>query len=119
LGENIQDLVSLIGGPPEIVAFAVDGEKHLIQVPLVAGPGPPMPELICTRLAELAAPLPDGSRGRDHPMGKQEFLYIAVAETEAAVQPGAMADDLGWKAVVFGRVGGSGSVHWSLRTVDP
>src|SRR5882724_692334 len=38
LYENIQDVAVLIHGTPQIVAFTVDREKNLIQVPLVARP---------------------------------------------------------------------------------
>jgi hypothetical protein len=79
----------------------MDGEKHLIQMPLVAGSGTLARELIRIRLAERAAPLPDGFVGHDQPTGEQEFFDIAVAETETEVQPDAMANDLGREAVVF------------------
>jgi hypothetical protein len=42
----------------QIVLFAVDGEKYLIQVPCVAKPG--TPHLIGVLLAELPVPLADG-----------------------------------------------------------
>jgi hypothetical protein len=77
-----------------------------------------MPDLIRLRLAELAAPLPDGFIRHDDAPGEQELFHITVAETEAAVQPDAMADNLGREAVVCVRVGWSGSMHYSLRTVD-
>jgi hypothetical protein len=45
----------LIHGPPQIVAFAADAQKHLIQVPLVSRPGPPPVELIGIGLPEFPA----------------------------------------------------------------
>jgi hypothetical protein len=60
LHQDIKDVPFLVHRPPEIVAFTTDREKDLVQVPLVAGLGPSMPELIGIGLAELAAPLPDG-----------------------------------------------------------
>jgi hypothetical protein len=93
-------------------------EKYLVQMPLVAGSGTLAPKFIRIRLAELAAPLPDGFIGHDNPTGEQQFFDIAVAETEAEVQPNAMADDLGREAVMFVPVGWCGSVHRSLRTVE-
>jgi hypothetical protein len=39
----------LIHGPPEVVSLATDREEHLVQMPLVARPGAPMPELIRIR----------------------------------------------------------------------
>ena len=87
LHQNIEDMSVLIHRPPEIMALALNGEKDLIQVPLVARPGTPAPELIGIWLPELAAPLPDGFIRDDHPTGEQEFFDIAVAEAEAEIQP--------------------------------
>ena len=42
--------------PPEIMTFALDNEKHFVQVPLVTGPRTLAKELIRIRLAKLAAP---------------------------------------------------------------
>jgi hypothetical protein len=70
-----------------------------------------MPEFIRIGLTELAAPLPDGFIGHDNPSGEQEFFDIAVAETEAEVQPDAVADDLGWETVILVAVVGSWCLH--------
>jgi len=35
LDENAEHAAVLIYGPPQIVPFAVDGEKHLVHMPLV------------------------------------------------------------------------------------
>ena len=63
----------LIDSPLQVVPFAIDREKHLVQVPLVAGSGAPAPELIDIGLPELPAPLPDGFIGHDNPTGEQEY----------------------------------------------
>ena len=80
---------------------AVDREEHFVQVPLVAWSGMPAPELIGIDLPELQARLPNGFIGHDNPTGEQELFHIAVAQTEAKVEPDAMTDDLGCEAVVF------------------
>ena len=59
LHQDIEHIAILIHGPPEITPCPTNREEHLIQVPLVASPGPSMPELIRVGLAELAAPRPD------------------------------------------------------------
>jgi hypothetical protein len=46
-----------IHGPPQILVYALDGQNHLIEVPLVARPWPSTPELISIRLAKLVTPL--------------------------------------------------------------
>ena len=81
--------------------FAVDVEKHFIQVPLVAGSGAPAAELIGILLTELVAPLPNRFIRHDDAAGKQELLHIAVAEAEAEIRSDAVADDFGRKAMIF------------------
>ena len=63
----------LIHSPPEIVAFTVNREKHLIQMPFVAW-------------AEVA-----GAAIGSH------------AEARAVIEPDPIADDLGRETVVFVR----------------
>src|SRR5262249_30089965 len=91
----------LIHGPPEVVSLATDREEHLVQMPRVARPGAPAPELIRIRLPKLAAPFPDGFVGHDHPAGEQEFFHIAIAEAEPEIEPDGVADDVRWKPVVL------------------
>jgi hypothetical protein len=105
LDQYIQDVAVLIHGPPQIVPFAVHGEKHLIEVPRVARLGTPAAELIGVRLAELAAPRADSLIRDEDPTGAQQLLDITVAEAEAIVQSDTMADDLGRNPMVFIRVG--------------
>jgi hypothetical protein len=101
LHQHIEDVPVLIHRPPQIVSFAATGETDLIQMPRVTRPRAPTAELMGRRLAELPAPLPDRFiRHNDAPGGQQRF-DIAIAETEAEVQPDAMADDLNWEAVVL------------------
>jgi hypothetical protein len=101
LHQNIEDIPVLIHRPPQIVAFAANGEKDLVQMPLVTRLRAPTAELMGIRLAELPAPLPDGFIGHNDAPGEQPLFDIAIAETEAEVQPDAMADDLNWEAVVL------------------
>jgi hypothetical protein len=101
LYEKIQDMAVLIHGTPQIVAFAVDGEKDFIQVPRVAGPGPPMPELIGVLLSKLAAPFTDGLVRHDHAACKQQLFDITVTETESIIEPHAVADNFGGKAIIL------------------
>ena len=50
----------------------------------------------------------DGSVGQDDPRGEQVFFCIVVAETEAAVQPDAIPNDLSWESVMFVRASWQG-----------
>ena len=70
LHEDIEDMAVLIHGSPEVMTFAINGQKHLIQVPFVTRPRAPVTELIGVLLAKLAAPLPDRFIGHEDPTGK-------------------------------------------------
>jgi hypothetical protein len=84
----------LVDGPPEILTLTVDGSKHLIHVPRVTRPGAPATELIGIRLPELPAPLPDGFVGHDDSAGEQQLFDVAIAETEAEIEPDRVANNL-------------------------
>jgi hypothetical protein len=43
----------------------------------------------------------NGFIAHENPDGEQALFHIAIAETEAEVQPDAMANDLGWKTVML------------------
>jgi hypothetical protein len=58
LHENIQYMAVLIHGAPQVVAFAMDRQKDLIEVPRIARPGTPPAELIGIDLPEFPAPVP-------------------------------------------------------------
>jgi hypothetical protein len=82
--------------------FPLDRQEDLVQMPLVARAGTPATQLIGIDLAALPAPLADGLVGHDYATDEQKFLHIAVAETEAKVEPDAMANDFRWKSVLPG-----------------
>jgi hypothetical protein len=73
----------------------------IIRGTLVTRLRAPTAELMGVRLAEPLAPLPDGFIGHHDAPGEQQLFDIALAETEAEVQPDAMADDRNWEAVVL------------------
>jgi hypothetical protein len=68
------------------MAFALDHQKHLIHLPLVAGPRTSATQLICISLAKLARPLANGLIRHDHATGKQELFTITETQTEPKVQ---------------------------------
>jgi hypothetical protein len=67
LHENVKGIAVLVNGPPEVMAFAMNREEDLVQVPFVARPGAPVAQLVGILLAKLAAPFADGLIGHDHP----------------------------------------------------
>jgi hypothetical protein len=64
LDEDIEDMTLLVKSAPQIVTFAVAGEKDFVQVPLVPRSGAPPAELIGIGLPEGPAPIPHGFVGQ-------------------------------------------------------
>jgi hypothetical protein len=101
LPQDIQDMAGLIDRPPAVVPLTTNRATDLIQMPLITALGTPAPQLIGLCLPELQAPLPEGFVRHHDAVGAQELFAITVAEAEPVVQPHAMADDLGWKPMMF------------------
>src|SRR3712207_6728637 len=56
LHQDIEDVVVLIHGSPQVMALAVDGQKHLVEMPFVPRPRPSTPQLVGVILTELQTP---------------------------------------------------------------
>src|SRR5262249_51783911 len=83
----------LIPRPPEILPLALEGEKHLSPLPLVAEPWASTTQLIRILLTNLGALLADGLRGHGHPAVEPEFCHLPEAPTASDVQPPRVTDD--------------------------
>jgi hypothetical protein len=101
LYEDIEDIVVLIHRAPEVVPFAMNCQKDLVQVPFVARARPSAPQPIGVVLATLPTPLADGFMGHRDTAFQQQFLHVAVAQGEARVEPDPVADDFPRKAVML------------------
>ena len=101
LHQDIEDVVVLIYRAPPVMAFAMDRQEYLVQVPLVARSRSAATQPIGVVLPKLPTPLTDGLMGHGDATLEQEFLHVAVAEGEPIVEPDPMADDLPRKAVVL------------------
>jgi hypothetical protein len=101
LHQDVEDVVVLVNGAPQIMARTLDGQKHLVQVPLVPGLGAPALRPIGVVLSKLPTPLADGFVGHGDTASEEEFLHIAVTQGEAIVEPDTMADDVDGEAVVL------------------
>ncbi len=101
LDQDVEHIVVLVDSTPQVMAFAIDREKHLIKMPLVPWLGAATLQPIRVILPKLETLLADGFMGDVDPACKQEFLHVAVAQGEVITQPDPMADDLAGKAVVF------------------
>jgi hypothetical protein len=105
LHEDIEDIPLLVYRPPQIVPLPSYREKHCIEVPRVPRSGPSAPQLIGIRLPKLPAPVTHRFIGQGDAACGHELFDIAVAETEAEIQPDAVTDDLCRKPMALIQVG--------------
>src|SRR5262249_7745627 len=117
--QNVEDVVVLIDGAPQVMAFTIDGEKHLIQMPLVPWLGASTLQLIRVVLPKLQTPLADSLVRHVDAALEQEFLHVAITQREALVGPGAMADDVGGEAVILVAFGVRGWRHVGCFSYNP
>jgi hypothetical protein len=118
LHQDIEDIVVLIHRAPEVVPFAINCQKDLIQMPLVARSRPSATELIRVGLPKLPAPLPDSFMGHCDAAFEQQFFHIAVAEGEPIIKPDPVTDDFAGKAVVLVTRGVCGWGHVWLPILE-
>jgi hypothetical protein len=81
------------------VQFAVDFEKDLIKMPLVAGACTSPAQLVGILLPKGSAPLTEGLIGQHDSALSQQLFDITIAERESIVEPDRVADDLGRKSI--------------------
>src|SRR5215813_4466631 len=79
LHEDVKHIIVLVDRAPEVMALPVDGQEHLIQVPLVPWLGASVLQLIRVALPKLPTPLPDGLMSHVDAALEQDLLYVAVA----------------------------------------
>ena len=94
----------LVDGAPQVVALAMYGEKHRIQVPCVARSGTPAAQLVGIGLPELAAPIPDRLIGQEDAAFGHALFDVPGAQAEAEIEPDTVADDLGWESMALVRI---------------
>jgi hypothetical protein len=104
LHQNVEDI-------PLLIYSTLEVQEHFIQVPLVAGLGPSMPELIGILLAELVAPLPNRFVSHRDATGEEELFHVAIAEAKPEIEPDCVADDLGREAMILVWVYWHGGFH--------
>src|SRR5215211_3987441 len=101
LNQDIEHSPVLINCPPQIVRFAVNCKKHLIEVPFVAGLRTSSTQLVGRVLTELSTALADCFVGQHDATRGHELFHITITERESKVQPHSMADNLDRKAMAL------------------
>ena len=73
-------MVVLVDSAPEVMALAMDGQKDLVQMPLVTWLGASVLQLIGVLLPKLQTPLADGLMGHVDTALEEELLHVAVTQ---------------------------------------
>ena len=85
LDQDVQYDAMLINGSPQPVAFAADLQRHLVEMPLVAGSHASSTQPCRKRGSELGAPLADGFVADDDPAFGEQILNVTKAEMKAKI----------------------------------
>ncbi len=106
LDENIDHVTILINGAPEILAFALDRDEDLVQVPRITEATLPTLQATGVLRTKLEAPKPDRLVRNCYAAVRQQILNVPEAHTESMIQPYGVADDFCWKSIsaVAGRL---------------
>src|SRR5262249_17856948 len=105
LYQDVEHIIVLVDSAPQVMALAINRQKHFVQVPFVAWLGASTLQPIRVVLPKLQTPLPDGLMGDVDTAFEQQFLHVTIAQREAVIEPDPMADDLAGKAVIFVALG--------------
>jgi hypothetical protein len=94
LNQNIEDVAILIHGTPEILLLAIDSNKDLIQIPVVAEPSLSSLQFPGIVRTELLTPLSNRLIRDDDSTFGEKILDISETHAEAMVGPDRIADNL-------------------------
>jgi len=100
LHQDVEDVIVMIHGPPQVMAPAMDGQNDVAERPMASQPGPTTPPLIGVGLAECATPLTDRFVRRHHPTCASPLFALAAAQAQVAQEPDGMTDDRGWTSMM-------------------
>ena len=101
LHQDINGIAILIDGPPQILVFPLDGDKHFVEVPRVAEPSLSLFEFSRIGRSKLLTPLANRFICDGDPTFGEEFFDFTKAEAEPMVEPHGMTDNFRGKPVTL------------------
>jgi hypothetical protein len=99
LNQDIQHLAVTIDSTPQIHAFAIDGDKHLVKMPSPIWSGSRASKLVCISQTELYRPAPDALVGDIYAALGEKVFDIPEAQGKPEIQPDGVLNDRWWKSV--------------------
>jgi hypothetical protein len=123
LHQDVEYLTRVIDRPPQPTALPIDHQTEFIEVPDVRTGAPRAPQASGVLQTEPERPEPDGFIRDLDAASKHQFRDVAQAHPETVVEPHAMTNDLGRKAVAFIERGsrrrlGHGGIRADRRRLD-
>ena len=101
LHQDVKHLSVLVDGSPQVVLFAVDFHLYFVQMPLISWHWTSATQLIGIELSKLVAPGANCFVSQSDSAIEHHLLYISVAKGECVIEPHAVGDDLGGKAMTL------------------
>src|ERR1700682_6335387 len=99
LDEDIQNLAFAVYSTPDVQLSAVDGDEHFVEMPPPVRPRPSSSQLARNDPAELQSPAADRLVGHIDATLGEHVRDVAVAQSEAEIEPDGLLDDDARKAV--------------------
>ena len=93
LNQDVQNLAFAVHGTSDVQLSAVDGDKHFVEMPPHVRPRPSSSQLAGNGGAELQSPTADRLVGHIDTSLGEHVLDVAVAQSEAEIEPDGLLDD--------------------------
>ena len=93
LNQDIQHLAFAINSAPQIHALAIDGDKHLVEMPTPIRAGTRFPQSSGIVQTELHRPAPHALIGNVYATLGQHIFNIAKTEGKPEIQPDGVLND--------------------------
>ena len=93
LNQDVEDLAFAVHGTPDVELPAVDGDKHFVKMPPQVWTRPSSSQLVGNDGAELQSPTADRLVGHVDTTLAEHVLDVAVAQSEAEIEPDGLPND--------------------------
>jgi len=93
LNQDIQHFSLVIDSTPQIHALAIDGDKHLVEMPTPIRAGTRSSKLVRISQTELYRPAPDTLIGDVYATLGEHIFNIAKAQWKPEIEPDGVLDD--------------------------
>lgn len=94
LHQNVENLILLIYGSPQVMRRSIDVQENFVQMPFVTTSRQSFAQGVGARLTKFATPLPDRLIAYKNSASGKQFLNVPKTQTKTKVQPDRVADDL-------------------------